>query len=466
MVLLYRVLPNGSTGERLKDCPRLDQYLAQQGDNGVPVPVESHASQKRGRADDEVPEERSKKRAAMVEKTAGPSRIRQVSAKSSRSTSRNSEIGSRTRPSPVTLRQASTSARGKLTLQSFPLSPPTTHINVHQAPVLLNLFLLANAHILGPADERAFPGSFYATDIFAILERIAGLQKQRFPRVIREDAYHSVTGINYFVLGTYKMVLAVYKHNQWLVPKFERLGHTSSSTWKKFYHEARQIGATTRGDAPIYDVDADSEDELPSQTRASSVISIADDSDDDDMPGAAADHLGTLIEGAKTFDSMGWGDSESESDADYNVQVPDWAQCCPYCDELLPLESSEDLKAMRENLDAKSILDVEDHDASFNPCHRYIRPFTDTGAYCKHHRFESHFASVLHKATWATALPVHFDSLESRVVSLLHVLGGVIDFPWQNEYYVDLQKSICENGEHATFSSKGQYISFSKISVG
>ncbi|KAF7976973.1 hypothetical protein HWV62_5049 [Athelia sp. TMB] len=494
MVLLYRLLPNGPKGDQLQDCPRLDEYLAQQGNSGVPVPMKSMVGHKRGRDDDEA-EERVKKRGGMEEVQIGSSR--RGSDRSSRSMSRSRRTVSQT--TPARQRSTSTRRRSRSTstaldqpLQTFPLSPPTTEgshtITRQTAPALLPIrpnFPLANNHTLGPDNERAFPSSFYATDIFTIFEHIKDLQAQRRPRIHRKEAFHLATGLNYFVLGTFKKHHAVYTHNQHLVSRFKHLGRTSVSTWKRFSYEAQHHRSSAGADALDTisldsDSDSDDEDSKP-RIRASSIISIADDSDDEETAATIGDGAAgqleivledfdtleddNMAEGDDTLTGGQWSDPYLAMDID-DERSRDWTESCPYCDEPLPLEPSDDLKALRKSLDAKSIPDRNNRDASLNPHHRYIRPFTDTGEHCERHRFELDFASVLHKAAWAAALPICFDKLEHRVISLIDVLNGVIDFPWDNEYYQELKDAIATHGESATFSIRGQYVSFGRTSVG
>ncbi|KAF7968973.1 hypothetical protein HWV62_28775 [Athelia sp. TMB] len=440
--LLYRTLPNGFHGEQLSDCPDLEKY--KQLARGDQWSGGSGVGQKHERNDDDGAElrERASKKGARIGDNAQhtPSRLRSRSLSTPRSTSRSSRRSS-LRSSLSRSRAVSSNASGSRSASNS--LPVFTNVAVASLTESLLSSPLANNSVQGPGNERAWPGSFYAIDIFTGMERMAAMQRQRYPPVSREEAFKSVFGIDHWAPSTYKKHMKILNENQHLTPKFRALGRAPNATWKRFVFDANQ--AQTEAEE-----DSESEQDLE-KTRASSVINVDDDSmgEQDDMA------METVVE------------VSDEEDTSSESNTTHWALMCAYCDEMLPFEPSDGLKEMRAVLDRKSVHDgCNGRDASPNPYHRYIRPFTSTLEYCERHRFESNFSDVLLNAIWAPALPVNFELLEPRVRSLIDILEGLTDYPWDNEFYQGLHMSIEATGESRGCGIAGQMSSFGQTGVG
>lgn len=475
VVLLYRVMPNGIMGDRLQDCPRLDEYIAEQNVSAC------HAGQKRSRVDavdEEIGVELKKKSIGLVERRPhAPIGRRSVSRTAShRSTSQNSRTsshrslsqtsrpmldstsqhsGSRTVSQAISTDHPTTSTHPSHSLHS--LSPtPAADADQHLHGVLVPK---ANNKVQGEGKERAWPGSYYALDVFDIFEKIDAMQEQRVPPVYRKKAFQSVVGIKHYVASTYTKARYTYDHNLKLVTTFRARGRTSASTWNRFVHESRQDRAVSedndgqdsgsRRGSSISSIGDDANGAVSGNHRERSVISIEDD-----------DFIQPLEKVAEERDS------DSDMDADEN-EGRDWTMCCFYCDEELPIEPSKELIASGKILYAISQPDKQHtgKDASPNPHHRWVRPIVKTMGYCLRHRFETGNANILSRS-WAIALPVCFRSLPARVTSMIPILNHIYNFPMDSEFYSALMDRIRTLGENRALGIAGQYMSLGVASAG
>lgn len=457
VVLLYRVIPNGIKGDRLQDCPRLDKYLAEQEGSA------RHAGQKRRRVDgvdEEIGAELNKKsmlgsderrpHTPIDGRTASrtPSH-RSTSTRSCTSSHRSSSQTSRTTSGSTSQVSRSRAASWAMSTDhsatsaypSLPVRSLSPALAADGDEILYGVLVpKANNTVQGEDKERAWPGSYYAPDVFDIFERIDVMKEQRDPPVYRKEAFQSVVGINHYVASTYTKARHTYDHNPKLVATFRARGRTLKSTWNRFKFESRQNRAGSENNDG---------QQVSGSCRESSIISIEDD---DIQP------LESVAEER---------DSDSDMDSGDNADR-DWTMWCPYCDEELPVEHSKELITSREILDAKSKPDLQyiGRDASSNPLHRWIRPFHETLEYCTRHRFESDFANVLSRSAWAIALPVCFESLEARVTSLIPILHCIYNFPLDSEFYLALKDTIKTYGESRAFGLAGQCMSLERTSAG
>lgn len=223
------------------------------------------------------------------------------------------------------------------------------------------------------------------------------------------------------------------------------MGYTPAATWKRFVYEARTNLAASEAEVL-------SSEEGQGGTRESSVISIEDGSEDDQVDATMASVLEVSDE----------EDIESENGG----MLVDWSLMCPYCDETLPSEPSDRLKHSCVLLDQKSTLDRNNPGVLANPYHRSIHPITTTLEYCTRHRFELNSANLVRNSAWVSALPVCFEDLEHQVISLVNILEDVSNYPLDNEFYQDLQRSIAASGESKAFGAVGQYSSINRTSAG
>lgn len=448
--LLYCTLPNGIQGERLSNCPDLDKYkrLAAGGKGSR----SSGGGQKRERDgdnddDDDIElEERARKRGpglgANMQRTPSRSRSRSLSVSQSTRTLHTSS-NSRT---PSWASGSRSTSSGSRSTSSGPRSASYT-LPVSEDPVftsrttsLISSPLANNAQ--GPRGERAWPGSFFAVDIITGMERMTAMLQQRHPSVNREQAFKSVFGIKHWAMSMYTKHRRIYMANQNMIQRFQAMECTPNSTWRRFEYEAKTDVV---------------EDHSEDKHRESSVISIDDDSGEEQGDAIMV----SVVEVSDEEDPESDPGSEDEG-----MFISDWTLMCPYCDETLPSEPSDRLKHSRILLDEKSILDCDNLDVSPNPYHRYIRPFVNTLEYCTRHRFELNLANSLRNSAWASALPVHFEDLEHRVTSLINILEDVSNYPLDNEFYQDLQRSVEATGESRAFGAIGQYSSINRTSTG
>ena len=434
-VLLYRLLPAGIGGDRLDNCPRLLEEISKQSK----VVHRLLSKRQRGRNDENKD---------ISTKRSRPISMAPIDPKDDDHVMWDNIPDNLpslpTRHERPDIPRASQMHKPKLVKSLRFQVMPTLKANTHTAPdKSLKSRPLATKE-LSASGARLFPASFYAVDVFEGFEHMDVLMQQRRPRVYQQEAFTDVFGLPY-IRSTYQKHCKIYDLNLDLVPKFNMLGQSSKGTWNKFRQDAMEV------------VDSDSE---PYDSDVGDSGEAREGGQDNGRDGVGGGGQGVDDDGCD-FEQE---DEFSESESD-NAQ---WASCCAYCDEPMPPQQSEKLLQLQIRLDSKSTLDgVNGHDASQNPHHRYIRPFTATVEYCAQHRFEGTVVPTAHlNTTWAAALPVDFGVLRHRVERLKSKLDLIVNAPFDNIFFRDLCQSTKGQGLSQALGSAGEYTSFKKTSAG
>jgi len=209
-VLLYRVLPDGIAGDRLYDCPRLDEELLLQNSKS---PQSRGSEKKRQRElDDELGRDNHKHT-----RTIGLDAEHIVVIPESHASV--SACKAQIQP-----RWAKPSQKNQMMVTTSSNAIEGSHEPIwasgasHASDAQIKTRPLAN-NAASAWGERLFPRSFYALDVIDGFECMDILMAQRQPRIFQQAAFEEVFGLTW-VRSTYAKHRDIYDYNRDLVPKY------------------------------------------------------------------------------------------------------------------------------------------------------------------------------------------------------------------------------------------------------
>lgn len=185
-----------------------------------------------------------------------------------------------------------------------------------------------------------------------------------------------------YVRTTYQKNCKVHKANLDLIPEFTKRGYGTNGTWLKYKSKAMTFESDSEDDAKDNGGDLSVANIYEGRPNISHLPCVPES----DLPLKPNQDLDSDDTNTYCTSQFNGDNEETLSNAD-NASPPQttayWINCCAYCDNPLPKQRSTKLRCMQEKLDSQSEFDgINSRDASPNPFHCFICPFTTTVDYC------------------------------------------------------------------------------------